>query len=132
MRRLDLDNVAVRSFAAERHLATLSTVRADGSPHVVPVGFTLDGEVVRIITSAGSTKVANARRGGRASVCQVDRGRWLTFEGVVSVVDDPAEVAHAVGLYAVRYRPPSERVDRVVVRIDVDRVMGTVSQLASG
>ena len=29
-------------FLAERHLATLTTLRADGSPHVVPVGFTFD------------------------------------------------------------------------------------------
>ena len=58
-------------------------VRADGSPHVVPVGFSYDpaDRLVRIITRAGSQKVANARRGGRAAVSQVDGGRWLTLEG---------------------------------------------------
>ena len=30
----------VLAFLAERHLATLTTLRADGSPHVVAVGFT--------------------------------------------------------------------------------------------
>jgi hypothetical protein len=29
-------------FWTERHLCTLSTVRADGTVHVVPVGVTLD------------------------------------------------------------------------------------------
>jgi uncharacterized pyridoxamine 5'-phosphate oxidase family protein len=29
-------------FLRERHLATLTTLRPDGSPHVVPVGFTYD------------------------------------------------------------------------------------------
>ncbi len=29
-------------FLTERHLASLTTLRADGSPHVVPVGFTYD------------------------------------------------------------------------------------------
>ena len=29
-------------FLRERHLATLTTLRKDGSPHVVPVGFTYD------------------------------------------------------------------------------------------
>ena len=29
-------------FLTERHLATLTTLRRDGSPHVVPVGFTYD------------------------------------------------------------------------------------------
>ena len=28
------------TFLEERHLATLTTLRADGSPHVVAVGFT--------------------------------------------------------------------------------------------
>ena len=30
------------AFLATRHLATLTTLRPDGSPHVVPVGFTWD------------------------------------------------------------------------------------------
>ncbi|CAN5181174.1 hypothetical protein BH24ACT1_BH24ACT1_05600 [soil metagenome] len=29
-------------FLGESHLATLTTLRADGTPHVVPVGFTFD------------------------------------------------------------------------------------------
>jgi predicted pyridoxine 5'-phosphate oxidase superfamily flavin-nucleotide-binding protein len=32
-------------FIRENHLATLTTLRADGSPHVVPVGFTFEGTV---------------------------------------------------------------------------------------
>ncbi|MEO2108984.1 MAG: pyridoxamine 5'-phosphate oxidase family protein, partial [Actinomycetota bacterium] len=41
------------AFLTERHLATLTTLRPDGTPHVVPVGFTWDpdGPTVRIITS---------------------------------------------------------------------------------
>ena len=29
-------------FLHERHLATLTTLRSDGTAHVVPVGFTFD------------------------------------------------------------------------------------------
>lgn len=116
----------VLAFVRERHLATLTTLRADGSPHVVPVGFTFDPEraVVRVITWATSVKTGHARRGGRAAVSQVDGGRWLTFEGVVSVTDEPTAVAAAVSAYAERYRPPKERHDRVVIEIRVDRVLG--------
>ena len=39
----DLPSAAV-DFMTERHLATLTTLRRDGSPHVVPVGFTWDRE----------------------------------------------------------------------------------------
>lgn len=116
----------VLTFVRERHLATLTTLRADGSPHVVPVGFTFEPETrtVRVITWATSMKARHAARGGRAAVSQVDGGRWLTFEGEVSVSADADEVAKAVAMYAERYREPKKRDDRVVVLIAVDRVMG--------
>ena len=124
----DLDHLPddVLAFVAERHLATLTTLRSDGSPHVVPVGFGYDhaARLVRVITSPGSQKVANADRGGRAAVSQVDGGRWLTFEGEVRVVRDPDAVAAAVAAYTERYQTPRERPDRVALEISVDRVLG--------
>lgn len=119
-------SAAMLAFVRERHLATLTTLRPDGSPHVVPVGFTYDESrgVVRVITWATSVKTGHARRGGRAAVSQVDGGRWITLEGIARVVDDPNSVAAAVAAYAERYRQPKERPDRVVIEILVDRVMG--------
>ena len=117
---------AVLTFLSERHLASLTTLRADGSPHVVPVGFGYDAEarIVRIISFAGSQKVVNALRGGRAAVSQVDGGRWLTLEGTVTATDDAERVAAAVAAYAARYREPSVRTDRVAIEIKVDRILG--------
>jgi len=116
----------VLAFLREYHLASLTTMRADGSPHVVPVGFSYDDTTgtVRIITFASSQKYRNALRGGRAAVSKVDGGRWLTLEGTVSGTDDPARVALAVDGYAARYRQPGEREDRVAVEIAVDRILG--------
>ena len=118
----------VRTFVEERHLATLTTLRPDGSPHVVAVGFTWDDDagIARVITFAPSRKARNvaAKLGGRAAVSQVDGGRWLTFEGPAVVTDDPDRVAEAVARYAERYRPPGERIDRVVIEITVDGVLG--------
>jgi len=118
---------AALAFLAERHHATLTTLRADGSPHVVPVGFTFDPgrALVRIITFGGSVKVRNARNDTRVAVSSIDGARWLTFEGVARVSADPADVAAAVAAYAVRYRQPGERTDRVVIEIAVDRVLGS-------
>ena len=50
------------AFLQERHLASLTTMRKDGSPHVVPVGFSYDAEsgIVRIITFPSSVKYKNA------------------------------------------------------------------------
>jgi F420H(2)-dependent biliverdin reductase len=126
------------TFLTERHLATLVTFRADGSPHVVPVGFSFapraepDGSaLVRIITFASAAKASNAERGGRAAVSQVDGGRWLTLEGTVRLATDPAAVAAAVAGYAARYRDPKQRPDRVAIEIVVDRAMGSASLFTS-
>jgi PPOX class probable F420-dependent enzyme len=124
----DLSSDAVRTFLAERHLATLTTLRPDGSPHVVAVGFTWDAGagVARVITSGDSVKARNAGRGGRAAVCQVDGRRWLTLEGTARVLTDPVSVADAEQRYGVRYRQPRPNPRRVVVLIDVDRCLGSV------
>lgn len=116
----------VLQFLRDRHLATLTTLRADGSPHVVPVGFSFDPDAVvaRVITWAASVKARNAARGGRGAVSQVDGGRWLTLEGPVRLVTDPDGVAAAVAGYTERYRPPKQRDDRVAIEIAVDKVMG--------
>jgi PPOX class probable F420-dependent enzyme len=119
---------AALDFVTARHLATLTTLRPDGSPHVVPVGFTWDPEarVVRVITSGPSRKARNAAAGGRAVVCQVDGRHWLSFEGPARVRTDPESVADAERRYAARYRVPRVNPERVVVEIAVDRVLGNV------
>jgi PPOX class probable F420-dependent enzyme len=119
---------AVLAFLAERHLATLTTLGPGGRPHVVAVGFAFDPEdgLVRIITDAGTQKAANARRGGRAAVGQVDGGRWLSLEGPVAATADADRVAAAVAAYAARYRPPRENPNRVAIEITVERVLGRI------
>ena len=119
-------------FVRERHLATLTTLRADGSPHVVPVGFSYDetAHVVRVITFFPSQKAINAQRGCRAAVSQVDGGRWITLEGVARLVTmetEPDEVRRAVEGYAARYREPKQRENRVAIVIAVDNVIGRVA-----
>lgn len=117
---------AYLAFLAERHLATLTTLRPDGTPHVVPVGFTYDpGEgLVRVITGRTSRKARNLGGGGRAVVCQVDGARWATLEGPAEVSADPRRVAAGVAAYTTRYRRPRENPDRVVIEIAVDRALG--------
>lgn len=116
------------AFLVERHLATLTTLRPDGSPHVVPVGFSYDVAtgVVRVITFASSVKARHAARRGRAAVAQVDGRRWATLEGDVRLVTDADGIAAAVAGYAARYREPRARQDRVAIEIAVDRLMGSI------
>lgn len=117
----------VRAFLAERHLATLTTLRPDGTPHVVAVGFTWDDNagLARVITNGTSRKARNVQDGSaRAVLAQVDGPRWLALEGVPAVSNDPDRVAEAVRRYAQRYRQPSLNPARVVIEIAVDRVLG--------
>jgi PPOX class probable F420-dependent enzyme len=117
------------TFLTERHLATLTTLRPDGSPHVVPVGVTYDAatRTARVITSGSSTKARHVRAGqARVAVCQVDGRRWVTLEGTAVVREDAASVADAEARYARRYRAPRENPARVVLEISVDRVLGNV------
>lgn len=125
-------SLAALNFLAERHLATLTTLRADGSPHVVPIGFTWDPAtgIARIITRDRSLKARNAARGGRVAVCQTDRARWLTLEGVARVAADATSVADGEACYTVRYRPPRPNPQRVVIEIAVDRVLGSAALLS--
>ena len=125
----DLDDLGpdLLTFLAERHLATLTTLRADGTPHVVPVGVTYDPDarVARVITSGTSAKARHVREGQpRVAVCQVEGRRWLTLEGTAVVRDDAASVADAVERYARRYRQPRVNPARVVLEIAVDRILG--------
>jgi F420H(2)-dependent biliverdin reductase len=118
------------AFWRERHLCTVTTLRADGSPHVIPMGIVLDAEagVGWGITSGTSQKVRNLERGAdpRVAVCQVDGRRWSTLEGRAEVRRDPAAVEEAVRRYAERYRTPRENPARVALRIEATRFLGNV------
>jgi PPOX class probable F420-dependent enzyme len=119
-------------FWRERRLATLSTVRPDGTPHVVPVGVTLDAEagLARVITSGDSHKarqvLAAGSAGAAVAICQADGRRWSTLEGRAVVRADPESVADAERRYAERYRVPRVNPRRVVLEIAISRVLGPI------
>ena len=131
---IDVDDPgeAVLAFLAERHLASITTLRPDGTPHVVPVGFSFDPDagLVRVISARSSRKVANivaaadGADGARVAVNQIDGGRWLTLEGTATVTDEDARVAEAERRYAERYQAPRPRNDRVAIEVRVTRILG--------
>ncbi|BFU44318.1 TIGR03618 family F420-dependent PPOX class oxidoreductase [Krasilnikovia sp. MM14-A1004] len=129
--RLDLGGAGLRAFWVERHLCTLTTLRPDGSPHVVAVGATLDADagLARVISSRTSAKVRHVAAAGpggaRVAICQVNGARWSTLEGVAVVRAEPAAVAEAERRYAARYRQPRPNPLRVVVEVRITRVLGS-------
>lgn len=122
-----------RVFVLERHVATLTTLREDGSPHVTPVAFTWDAEtgVAWLTSEDTAVKVRNveaadaAGRPARAALCQVSGGRWLTLEGALAVRRAADVVAEAERRYALRYGVPLDPDPRrVVLHLTVSRVLG--------
>jgi F420H(2)-dependent biliverdin reductase len=118
---------SAKAFLAEANVATLTTVRPDGSLHVVVARFTWDGDagLARVLTIDASRKARNltASPGGRAALCQVAGFRWITIEDTATMSDDPHRVADAVRRYTKRYQsPPPNPPGRVVIEIAMDRV----------
>ena len=104
------------AFLTERHLATLTTLRPDGTPHVVPVGVTYDAptRTALVITSGASAAVRHVRDGGRrVAVCQLKDPRAPL----------PSH-ARAGTLHGAPYRQPREDPARVAIEISVDRILG--------
>jgi PPOX class probable F420-dependent enzyme len=84
----------------------LSTVTADGGPHVAPVWFLLDGEDVVFSTGAQTVKGRNLARDGRGALC-VDDERppfaFVTLLGRATVSDDLDELGAWSTRIAARY-----------------------------
>ncbi|BBH71036.1 PPOX class F420-dependent enzyme [Actinoplanes sp. OR16] len=124
------DSPALNTFWTERHLCTLTTLRADGSPHVVAVGATFDPDtgLARVISSVTSAHVRHIGRGQqRVAICQVDGPRWSTIEGIAVVTDDPGAVAEAEQRYAKRYRTPRPNPSRVAIEVTITKILGSRS-----
>ncbi len=75
----------------------LATVRGDGRPHVVPVWYDLDGDVLVFTTGDRSVKYKNMKRDPRVSITVDDQTppySYVMIEGTVSFSEDPAELLY--------------------------------------
>ncbi|WBB60638.1 PPOX class F420-dependent oxidoreductase [Streptomyces sp. WMMC500] len=96
-----------RTFvSAGTRTGKLATVRADGSPHVAPVWFVLDGDDVVITTGANSVKARNLARDGRAALCVDDERMPYSFavlSGRARLSEDLDEMRRWATVIAARY-----------------------------
>ena len=77
--------------AAGTRTGKLATTRRDGSPHVVPVWFVLDGDDFVFNTGAGTIKGRSLVRNGWASMCVDDQEppfSFVTVSGPVTISTD--------------------------------------------
>ncbi|MCK2219389.1 TIGR03618 family F420-dependent PPOX class oxidoreductase [Actinomadura sp. ATCC 31491] len=117
---------SLSDFLAGPDVATLTTLRPDGTPHVTAVRFTWDpgAGLARVLTVARARKARNLAASPHAALCQVDGFRWASLEGTATVSADPRRVAEAARRYALRYgSPPPAPPGRVVIELAVSRVL---------
>ncbi|MEV6315321.1 PPOX class F420-dependent oxidoreductase [Streptomyces sp. NPDC051776] len=125
-----------RAFVSEgTRTAKLSTVRSDGSPHVTPVWFVLDGDDLVLTTHKETAKGRNMLRDDRVAIC-VDDDRppfsFVSIRGRADVSEDAEELLHWATRIAGRYMGADQAEaygkrnavpGELVVRVRVDRVV---------
>lgn len=113
----------------------LSTVRADGSPHVAPVWFVLDGDEVVFNTGKETVKGRNLARDGRVALC-VDDDRppfhFVVLSGRARLSEDLDEVRQWATRIGARYMGEDRAEEfgarngvpgELLVRMAVDKVV---------
>ncbi|MEU8774934.1 PPOX class F420-dependent oxidoreductase [Streptomyces sp. NPDC048606] len=116
----------------------LSTVRADGSPHIAPIWFVLDGDSFVFNTGADTVKGRNLARDGRVALC-VDDDRppfsYVVLQGRAEISgheDDPEGLLHWATRIGARYmgEERGEAFGRrngvpgeLLVRVPIDKVI---------
>lgn len=123
--------------------AKLAIVRADGSPHVVPVWVDLDeagdGTVEIVFTTGADTVKGKAiARDGRVSLCWDDEAPPFSFvsvRGRARIVDDLAQAREWAGRLGARYMGADRAQEyaarngvpgEVVVRVRPEKVVAMV------
>ncbi|QKV96873.1 PPOX class F420-dependent oxidoreductase [Streptomyces sp. NA02950] len=114
----------------------LSTVRADGSPHIAPVWFLLDGDDLVFNTGQDTVKGRNLARDGRVSLC-VDDDRppfsFVTVQGRAELIDDVPQVRDWATRIAARYMGEDRAEEygarngvpgELLVRVRIEKVVG--------
>ena len=129
-------SVAVARFATAP-VACLTTVRADGAPHAVPMVFAVDGG--RIYTGVDHKpkrttqlqRLANLRREPRCALLadhyddDWSRLWWVRADGRAVVVDEPGDDHPGLAVLAARYEQYRHQPPRgPLVVITVDRWSG--------
>jgi len=99
----DLADARLSRFLAEEPVIWLSTVRPDGSPHLVPTWFAWDGESVVMMSKPGAQKVRNLRANASAMLALGDADDDFDvglLEARPELIEDGTELAPA---FAAKY-----------------------------
>jgi PPOX class probable F420-dependent enzyme len=114
-----------RRRLADAAVARLATVTEAGRPHIVPITFAVDGDVIYTAVDAkpkttvsGLRRLRNIRGQPRVAVLADHYADdwaslwWARADGAAAILEDPGQIAAPVALLAARYpqyrdRPPA-------------------------
>jgi PPOX class probable F420-dependent enzyme len=113
----------------------LAVPRADGSPHVVPIWFVLDGDDVIFTTGDSNIKGKSIQRDGRVALCVDDDAppfSFVTIAGTAQWSDDLDEMLVWATRIGARYMGASRAEEfgrrnavegEILVRIRPDKIV---------
>jgi nitroimidazol reductase NimA-like FMN-containing flavoprotein (pyridoxamine 5'-phosphate oxidase superfamily) len=107
----------VDEFLAATDVVMLASLRRDGAPFVVPVGFDWDGESFWVTIARDHAGVARLRRDGRVSLATSSHpafpAKFVVVEGIAEELADPGD--------AVSRRILFRKSQEMFARLAVDR-----------
>ncbi|MEV7673836.1 PPOX class F420-dependent oxidoreductase [Streptomyces sp. NPDC088752] len=125
-----------RAFvSAGTRTGKLATVRDDGSPHVVPIWFVLDGDDFVFNTGKTTVKGRNLARDGRVSLCVDDEDPPFSFVslfGRAELSEEPDALRHWATRIGARYMGEDRAEEfgtrnavpgELLVRVRIDKVI---------
>jgi PPOX class probable F420-dependent enzyme len=112
------------------NMGTVTTLRADGSPHSTPVWIDTDGEHVLFNTALQRAKARHIRRDPRVSITVLPadnpQGGYVSVSGTAEIVEDGAyeHIDKLAQKYLGQEKYPwlQEGEQRVIVRITPERI----------
>jgi PPOX class probable F420-dependent enzyme len=110
MARKDISMTAeqVTAFLNEASILQVATIGKDGSPHLAPMWFVMEGDTIVFRSFTRSQKIVNLQRDPRLTVLAEDGDAYAELRGVMirgegRLVDDPAYVLRLYGRLAAKY-----------------------------
>lgn len=122
-------------FCKPARIASLVTLREDGSPHVAPVWFHFDGSHVYISANYRAVKLKNLQKNPSVALCVCNHERpyqYISFHGTAEVL--PEYRPDIMQGMALRYQGPQkgpEYADRVIKRAQSRMIKITPTKVLS-
>jgi len=110
-----LTEAEARTRLADARVARLATAGSDGQPHLVPVTFAVDGELVYTAvdhkpkTTANLRRLRNIRENPRVALLadyyseDWDALWWVRVDGRARIIEDEGGMRHQLDVLAERY-----------------------------